>query len=757
MTMNRPEPKQSLTESSPGRHVLWRDDSAWAQNLVATLPGDIASSLYKQYVARWEKYVTKNGQSRSANIWLRRQVEMLTSVIAQFPVHISKLRDEVKRTQLAKDLAGQCHNVIASGAETGKTMQETYREVMDIPKRWRFSVAVPMQTIAAVEGESLHEYEDRVKEILIAGQFVRLITEEWWANKLDIAYRRFCEYCRIIAGKVRKGVSAYLSRIGLREYKERKLASRRALAQMIAKNELTGEEIALIEAVDASVSNPEIRRHELMVRMRGFEDIAEEHGLMGGFFTVTAPSKYHAFIKDKQGKTHSNRKYQGACPRKTNRYLGYVWSKARAKLNRMGIQIIGFRVVEPHHDGTPHWHMLFFFKPEHEQLIRFVFANYFTQEDREELRVSDFDMGYWASSFEEDGSFAPMADLNLIEQTAKRISPRFDYQPIDPEKGSATGYIAKYISKNIDGFKVDEDDEAETAANITAEAVTGWASTWGIRQFQQIGGPPVSVWRELRRMEQDEETKTGIAAAKVAGEKYQRPVKSFLELKAEKPQIEVARIAADSGSWSMFIQAMGGLFCLRRNQPLRLVYKPQENQYGEAVKKLKGITNQRDLTLISRADGWVIAKKGSATTKSGDSRAPWSSVNNCTQSDPVPQKGTLEDAVSRIVDISALGDVVPAGIEGRTFDVLLSGGNVAVGDGRSIKLRGGELDENGNRRPMRLIEFEHEPVDLNWLDFKGWPEDMETGELAEICTTYEQPQLSPIPELVWDDDGYPII
>lgn len=53
-------------------------------------------------------------------------------------------------------------------------------------------------------------------------------------------------------------------------------------------------------------------------------------------------------------------------------------------------------------------------------------------------------------------------------------------------RGGAVSYIAKYISKNIDGYALDGEIDNDTGKPLsdTAAAVTAWAATWRIPQFQ---------------------------------------------------------------------------------------------------------------------------------------------------------------------------------------------------------------------------------------------------------------------------------
>jgi hypothetical protein len=223
-----------------------------------------------------------------------------------------------------------------------------------------------------------------------------------------------------------------------------------------------------------------------------------------------------------------------------------VWARVRAAWARKGIDNYGFRVAEPHHDGTPHWHLMLFIPAEQEKQASEIFKRYALEEDGNERGAEEY---------------------------------RFKAVTIDPKKGSATGYIAKYISKNIDGHGLEADlygrDAASSAARIGA-----WASVWRIRQFQQIGGPSVTVWRELRRLEAQE---------------------------VDQETLQKITQAADEGNWEDYIELMGGATCPREARPLRpyLIKKTEMNHYGEFTKKLKGLFFGPTV-IITRLQEWTI-------------------------------------------------------------------------------------------------------------------------------------------------------
>jgi len=410
---------------------------------------------------------------------------------------------------------------------------------------------------------------------------MRMQTEKWWKGRLRRVAASWREHLQIALANVSKKHTPYASSMTVSEWREQKRRTREFLKGMELEDE-EGNRISLIEKYDGSVANPAIRRCELMTRIRGFENICNEMGFIGEFYTLTAPARYHATIKT----GHRNRKWNGASPADTQRYLCSVWQKIRAKLHREEIRIFGIRVAEPHHDATPHWHMLMFMRPEQVERVREIMRDYAWQEDSSELT------------------------------TDKARKARFHAEAIDPEKGSATGYVAKYISKNIDGYALDgeTDDESGKDLKETASAVSAWAARWHIRQFQFVGGAPVTVYRELRRMA-DSETAHGLSV-----------------------EFAAAHDAADAGDWAGYVNAQGGPFVRRDELAVRTWYQASEdvNEYGEETVRIKGVYATEvgeDTPILTRLAQWKIVPKRAVDLgfefkdASASSR---SSVNNCT-------------------------------------------------------------------------------------------------------------------------------
>ncbi|QEV93971.1 replication endonuclease [Klebsiella aerogenes] len=443
----------------------------------------------------------------------------------------------------------------------------------------------------------------------------RLQKEKWWLSKIRRIHDRWREHLMIATGYVSKVASPYCSDPCFREWVAQKKANLEFLNAMELEDQDTGERSSLLDKVMGSVSNPKIARHELMVRMRGFEDMANEMGLVGMFYTLTAPSRYHS-THVQSGRR--NDKYRDASPRKTQKYLCKVWSRVRAKWGREGIRTFGFRVAEPHHDGTPHWHLLLFLRPEEAEYATAIFRKHALREDCGEPGAQEH---------------------------------RFTVTPIDEKFGSATGYIAKYISKNIDGYGMDGelDDESGQPVKEMAKRVRAWASRWSIRQFQQIGGAPVTTWRELRRL-------------------------GSRELVLH-PELEAARAAADAPDWPGYTNAQGGPFVPRDCLRVRLNYEYTEdgNDYGDTVAKITGIYcpySGGDSVIFTRTTDYKIVPKRKPSpvenlTLEGRAAAPRSSVNNCTgrsASDEKPPSETAEPADKTAPDDSLVTEL-PLNIE----------------------------------------------------------------------------------------------
>jgi Bacteriophage replication gene A protein (GPA) len=304
------------------------------------------------------------------------------------------------------------------------------------------------------------------------GMLGRVADEVFWRRALRRAHATLLESAAVDLGMVRAGRGCYVSDESLKRRRGQLARNAAALASTLAVNE-RGESLTLAEIAARGVADKAVRRAELMTRISGFEVIANDVGHQADFITVTCPSRYHKWRRGETDAKAANPNYQGATPKDAQQYLAKQWQKFRAAAARAGLGLYGFRIAEPHHDGCPHWHMLMWHAgttakgKDAGEVLGALLARYFLHND----------------SPDEKGA----------------AEYRIKVERVDPAKGSAVAYVAKYVAKNIDGYKVERDLYGNPALESSAR-VEAWAATWGIRQFQQIGGAPVGVWRELRRL-----------------------------------------------------------------------------------------------------------------------------------------------------------------------------------------------------------------------------------------------------------------
>lgn len=207
---------------------------------------------------------------------------------------------------------------------------------------------------------------------------------------------------------------------------------------------------------------------EMYVAVKGLEALSEEMGHKWALVTLTAPARFHP------NPTKGSSSWNGSNARVAHEYLNGKWKLFRAALNDYDISvsnndIFGIVVTEPHKDGSPHWHILTFYKSEFEERISELFNRFFADESEHAV---DFKVG----------------------------------EPDREDAASASSYVAKYIMKALGVedcvITTSEEQIKQKLVKQAVERIEVWRSATGIRAYRFFGvKASITKWRLFRKIQ----------------------------------------------------------------------------------------------------------------------------------------------------------------------------------------------------------------------------------------------------------------
>lgn len=352
--------------------------------------------------------------------------------------------------------------------------------------------------------------------------------------------------------------------------------------------------------------------------------ISIEKKLATGMLTLTLEPEWHP------NPSHGHNSWSGASPRAAHQSMATRWQSILRDLDRLEVGLSGLRVVEPHKDGCPHWHLWLLYRPEAEQQILETVMRYFPHK----LKVR-------APRAKGAASTAGDVIYDSIDSLKARISrapthakegSQVELARIDRSISSGASYAMKYLLKTVDGgeslnaearlFPDDADGTTLSPEQIkrrqehlaTAKRVDAYRSLWGINAGQLFGvAKCLTAWDELRRLES-------------------APSHSLMKRlwALARGTDKTGRIGAGEsirGDARGFLEALGGLAAC--GKPLKGVARVSigrltetaVNAYGEDIERTRGVTLIERRRAKVAVGGRIIPATGEIKT-----RFAWRSV-----------------------------------------------------------------------------------------------------------------------------------
>ena len=429
-----------------------------------------------------------------------------------------------------------------------------------------------------------------------ATRTARVNDARFWRRAIRVLLLREREHFFLRLRLVGESAEAYVSDVQL----SARLAQLKRQAQWMKETVLVPRYLAPDDVkdglltLDKVASSPRTRFAKLYAFVKAMDAISIEQGLASCMLTFTLEPEWHP------NPSHGGNSWNGASPREAHQSLAARWQSILRDLDRLGVGVSGLRVVEPHKDACPHWHLWLLYSPRAEQAILQTVMRYFPLK----LKVRS-PRAKGSTSAAGDRIFDTLDDLKAKVSRVPRHAKegaQVELARIDRTISSGASYAMKYLLKTVDGG-----DQLNAQTGLFAEGpaasppqsakqkkrraehlaaaqrVDSYRALWGINAGQLFGvAKCLTAWDELRKL----------------GETPSHPLLKSLWTLARGSDKE-GRIGAGEavrGDAKGFIEALGGLAACGKSAKgaartcIGRLTETALNGYGEVIDRTKGVT-----------------------------------------------------------------------------------------------------------------------------------------------------------------------
>ena len=216
------------------------------------------------------------------------------------------------------------------------------------------------------------EYKSDVYGVIITsdistGVIERAKCKTFWTSRIEKksnegrlaheARNKIVGKTRRTSKKAKEPAQLYCSNETLKRDIEKTRRNEISLSKHIVTNTKTKKSENLLTIVKKNEENKVSETYHIV---KNLEHLAEQNNFKWLFITLTAPAKYHP--NPSKGKCNYDEQVN---IKDSHEYIGKMWGRIKSVLNKRGIpaapdSYFGIRTVEPHKDGSMHWHLLIF-------------------------------------------------------------------------------------------------------------------------------------------------------------------------------------------------------------------------------------------------------------------------------------------------------------------------------------------------------------------------------------------------------------